>query len=106
MTYDLNNASAALQRTGEALGDAATRLTTLDPGARALGADTAGALGELAGDLHGRWLRALDARAREAAAHGARVVAAAEAVARAATGYGQTDDDAHTRHRTVQGEQS
>ncbi len=72
-------------------------LATLDPGAATFGGDGPGVLGELGRDLHHHWQRALDARAREAAAHGARLDDAADVVARAAADYADTDDTARGR---------
>jgi hypothetical protein len=98
MSQTLSSAAEGLHRAGEMLGSAAARLGTFDPGARAFGADGPGGLGELGRVLHHQWQRALDARAREAAAHGARLDDAGETVARAAGGYGDIDDAAR-RHQ-------
>ena len=95
MTDTLRGAAEALRRTGDALADAGARLAVTDPGARALGGEAPGALGEVARDLHAVLQRAIGARTREAAAHGARVAAAADAVARASGAY----DDVEARPR-------
>jgi hypothetical protein len=91
MTYPLRSAAETLRRTGEALGDAAAATTALDPGPRAFGADGPGALGAVGRDLHGLFQRALQARAREAAAHGARLTTVADGVAQAAGHYADVD---------------
>jgi len=101
MTYTLRGAAAALRRTAEDLGDAGARTAALDPGARALGADGPGALGALGRDLHALVGRALEARAREAAAHAARMIVAADAVVRAGGGYAEVDESSRSRQPEV-----
>jgi hypothetical protein len=44
------------------------------------------------------WQRGLDARAREAAAHGARLTDAADALAQTAAAYAELDDAARRQH--------
>ncbi len=90
-------AGESLRRAGEILVSGGGRIGALDPGAAAFGGDGPGVLGELGRDLHRHWQRALDARAREAAAHGARLEDAADVVARAVAGYVDTDDTARGR---------
>jgi len=101
MSETLPEAAEALRRAGELVGGAGARLGTHDPGSRAFGGDGAGSLGELGRALHHQWQRALDARAREAAAHGARLDDAGETVARAAGGYADTEDSARRNQPEV-----
>jgi hypothetical protein len=83
---------------GERLAGAGAALGELDPGARAFGADAPGRLGELGQALHRHCAAALAARAREAAAHGARLVDVATALRDAAAGYADIDRSAADRH--------
>jgi hypothetical protein len=101
MTHTLRGAADALRRTAEDLADAAARTAALDPGPRAFGADGPGALGALGRQLHGLVQHALEARAREAAAHAARMTVAADAVARAGGGYAEVDDASRSRQPEV-----
>jgi hypothetical protein len=101
MSDTLSGAVDALRHAGEQLDDAAARLRVLDPGAGVFG-DGPGRLGELGRDLHRQWQRCLDARAREAHAHAARLVEVADAVRRAGAGYAEMDDGAQRRHPEVQ----
>jgi hypothetical protein len=78
----------------------ATRLAQTDPGSRAFAGDGPGALFTAGRALHERWLTALAAREREAAAHGARLADLADRLRRAADGYRAAEDAAHRRHRT------
>ena len=94
MRDTLADAADALRRAGDLLSDAGARLPTIDPGASAFGTDGPGRLAGLGRDLYLQWQRALDARAREAAAHGARLAETGDAVARAAAGYADTDEGA------------
>jgi len=94
MSETLSGAAGMLRLASEVLGGAGARLGTHDPGARAFGADGSGRLGELGRALHHHWQRALDARAREAAAHSARLDDASDTLARTADGYTGTDDQA------------
>ncbi len=93
----LSAAVAALRRAGETLTAAGGRVGALDPGAATFGGDGPGVLGALGRDLHHHWQHALDARAREAAAHGARLDDAADVVARVAADYADTDETARGR---------
>ena len=94
MRHTLSAAAATLRELGDMLAEAGARLSGVDPGPRAFGADAPGSPGDLARDLHRHWLRALDARAREAAAHGARAASTGDAVARAAAAYSEADEAA------------
>ncbi|MCW6006623.1 hypothetical protein K1W54_18850, partial [Micromonospora sp. CPCC 205371] len=61
----------------ESLTTASSRLAGLEPPPDSLAAGAPGRLGELGRALHGQWVAALGARARAAAATGARVAGAA-----------------------------
>jgi hypothetical protein len=95
----LEDFATRLGTVGTELTAAAATLFRHDPGADAFGAAAVGRLGALGRDLHATYLAALDDRAREAAAHGARLSATADALARAAAGYAAADDLARSRHR-------
>src|SRR5688572_26323649 len=94
MIQTLAGAISALRQAGEMLAESSGRFTAVDPGPAAFGAAGPGRLGDLGRDLYLQWQRALDARAREAAAHGARLAEAADAVARASGTYYDTDESA------------
>lgn len=94
MSETLSGSVAALREVGGMLADAGGRLGGCDPGPRAFGADGPGRLGELGRALHQQWQRALDARSREAAAHGARLEDAADLVVRVAAEYAEIDQSA------------
>jgi hypothetical protein len=83
---------------GDEMAAAAAVLAGCGPGAAAFGADAPGRLGELGRELHARCATALAARAREAAAHGARLVDAAAALRLAAAGYREAERGARARH--------
>jgi hypothetical protein len=83
---------------GDELADAAARFRELDPGPVAFGADTTGSLGALGRALHDQLADALSARARESAAHGARLVELAATLRLAASGYADAEREAHQRH--------
>jgi hypothetical protein len=100
MSDTLSGAAAALRHTGAQLEDASAALRALDPGAGVFG-DGPGRLGALGQDLHRQWQRCLDARAREAQTHAARLAEVADAVRRAGAGYAEMDDNAHRRHPEV-----
>ncbi len=102
MNDSLSGAVTALRMAGEMLAEAANRLPSLGAGpaafgATAYGAARAGRLGDVATDLHSQCQHALDARAREAAAHAARLDDAADAIARAARDYADVDSAARQR---------
>ena len=88
-----------LERAGDRLTAAAAGLTDLDLGAAAFGADQPGRLGEVGRALHHRWSTALTARAREAAAHGARLTAGADLLRVAAQRYRDAEAAAESRHQ-------
>jgi hypothetical protein len=91
MSEILGDAVATLRHTGALLAEAAARVHAQDCGVRAFGGDGPGELGELGRAMHGRWQAGLDARAREAAAHSARVDDLADGLAQAGTGYADID---------------
>jgi hypothetical protein len=95
----LEELAARLAAAADELSTAAATLPGQDPGAHAFGAAAAGRLGALGHELHRACLVALDARAREAGAHAARLSDLADSVARAATRYAAADDAARLRHR-------
>jgi len=83
----LDDLASRLEMAGDELASASTTMTLIDPGARALGADLPGGLGELGRALHQRLATALTARGQEAAAHGARLADTAQTLRLAAAGY-------------------
>jgi hypothetical protein len=83
---------------GDRLSTGAGALADADPGAGAFGADAPGRLGAVGRLLHQRWSTALTGRAREAAAHGARLVDAADLLRVAALRYGEAEQAARARH--------
>jgi hypothetical protein len=89
----LDDLAGRLDMAGDELAAASTTLSLIDPGARAVGADAAGALGELGRDLHRRIATALTARGREAAMHGARFAETADALRQAAAAYRSAEED-------------
>jgi hypothetical protein len=90
----LDDLAARLATAGSELTVAAVTLPGHDPGADAFGAAATGRLGVLGRELHRAYLVALDARAHEAAAHGARLSTTADALTRAANGYVAADGTA------------
>jgi hypothetical protein len=94
MSETLAGTVSALRQAGDTVAEAGTRLLTLGPGPTAFGAGGPGQLGLLGDDLHQSWSHALEARAREATAHAARLHDAADAVSRATGGYGEVDEAA------------
>jgi hypothetical protein len=101
MTETLASATSLLRGAAETLAGASARLVMVDPGSHAFGAGGPGRLGDVGRELYLHWQRALDARAHEAAVHGARLDEAADAVARAAGGYADVDDVAGRGHPEV-----
>jgi hypothetical protein len=97
MSAELTAAVAALREAAAELTGASARLGGYDPGARGFGADGPGGLGQLGRDLHRFWSAGLDARAREAAAHGARLDDLAGTLALAGSGYATTEDAVRQR---------
>jgi hypothetical protein len=94
MSETLAGTVHALRLAGDAVADAGSRLLASAPGPAAFGAGGPGQLGELGADLYRLWQNAVEARAREAAAHAARLHEAADAVSTAAGGYGDVDEAA------------
>lgn len=94
MSESLSGAATSLHRVAEMLGEARGRIGAVDLDPRSFGAGGAGRLGDLGQDLHLLWLRAADARVREAVAHAARVREAGDAVGRAAGAYTDIDESA------------
>jgi hypothetical protein len=90
-------AATRLADAGDELTAAARALPRSDPGAAVFGAEGVGRLGDLGHDLHREWLVAIETRAREAAAHGARLSVMAEAVSQAGVGYDEADEAARRR---------
>ena len=87
-----------LEGTGERIAAGAGALADADPGAGAFGADQPGRIGAVGRLLHQQWSGALAGRAREAAAHGARLVDSADLLRAAADRYRDTDAAARARH--------
>jgi hypothetical protein len=87
-----------LERAGDRLTAGAGALVDADPGAGAFGADAPGRLGEVGRMLHHRLGVALTARAREAAAHGARLADTADVLRAAVERYHEAESAAHARH--------
>lgn len=78
----------------EALTGASSRLPGLEPPIETLAAGAPGRLGELGRALHGQWAGAVGARAREAAATGARIADAAGTLRVVAADYAGADETA------------
>jgi hypothetical protein len=87
-----------LEGAGNRLAAGAGALADTDPGASVFGADQPGRLGAVGRALHQRCSAALGGREREAAAHGARLVDAADLLRTAASRYESTDTEARSRH--------
>jgi hypothetical protein len=85
----------------ESLTAAGSRLGGLEPSPEALAAGAPGRLGELGRALHGQWVGAIGARAREAAATGARVADAAGTLRVVAADYAGVDEAARRRQPEV-----
>jgi hypothetical protein len=83
---------------GDRLAGVGGRLADVDPGAAGFGADAPGRLGDLGRMLHGCFSAALTARAREAAAHGARLTDTADLLRVAAARYHEAEQAARQRH--------
>jgi hypothetical protein len=101
MSQTLAAAVSALRQAGERLVEVGARIAMADPGAGAFGASGPGGLGDLGQASYQLWQHALDARAREAASHAARVDEVADAVSRASAGYADVDDAARRRSTEV-----
>jgi hypothetical protein len=87
-----------LEGAGNRLAAGAGALADTDPGAAAFGADQPGRLGAVGRMLHQGCSAALGGREREAAAHGARLVDAADLLRTAAARYGEADAAARSRN--------
>jgi hypothetical protein len=89
----IDDLAGRIDAAGDALANASTTLSLIDPGPRAFGADAAGHLGELGRALHRQFVTGLAARGREAAAHAARLADTAHALRLVAEGYRGAEDD-------------
>ncbi|MEH1123684.1 hypothetical protein [Micromonospora sp. CPCC 206061] len=85
----------------ESLTAASGRLMSLEPSPDTLAAGAPGRLGELGRVLHGQWVGAIGARAREAAATGARIADAAGTLRAVAADYAGVDEAARQRQPEV-----
>jgi hypothetical protein len=94
----LPDLAGRIDEAADRLSDAAAAFAGLDPGARALAADSPGRLGELGRALHLRLASGLAARSDEAAAHRVRLADTADALRVVAAGYADVDTDARGRH--------
>lgn len=92
MDGTLSETARTLRRVAAMLADAGTRLPAVDPGAAAFGIGGVGRLADLGQDLSVQWQFALQARAREAAEHAARLEEIGDAVARAGGRYAEVED--------------
>lgn len=101
MSETLTGAVTALRELGTVLNGGASDIPHADPGAPVFGGRGPGQLGDLGAALHSRWQTALQARAREAAAHGARVSDLAETLNHAGAGYADVDHAASERKPEV-----
>jgi hypothetical protein len=96
---EIDELAARIGALGDEVSGAASRLARSDPGPAAFAGDASGRLGELGRALHARFVAALGAREREAAAAGARVTDLAGALRTAAAGYRDVEDAAQRRHQ-------
>ncbi|WP_213451540.1 hypothetical protein [Rhizomonospora bruguierae] len=90
----------AVEAIATAVTGASGGLGGLGGGPSGFGADAPGRLGELGRELHGTWEAALAARSREAAAAGARLADAAQALRLIGSGYEDVEAAARRRHAT------
>src|SRR5262245_36062971 len=95
MTETVSGAVSALRATAEMLDEANRALPAADPGATAFGAGGPGRLGDTGRDLYLLWQRTLDSRAREAAAHSARLQDLADLATQAAGGLHEVNQKAN-----------
>ncbi|GAA4693346.1 hypothetical protein [Phytohabitans rumicis] len=93
----LRQLAARFDGAATTLTGASHRLAGLEPPSPAFGDGAPGRLGELGRVLHGQWLGAFGARAREAAATGARLSDAASALRAVAAEYSDVDEAARRR---------
>lgn len=94
----------AIREAAEQLARATRALGAADPGPTAFGAGAIGLLGAVGREAHQRWQAALDARAREAAAHAARLRDFADLVQRGVDGLVAADDEARREADATGGE--
>lgn len=87
----LRDLAARVEAAGATVSAAGGALAGLDPGPAAFGADVPGRFGELGAALHALWIESIVARSREAAAAGARLADAGEALRTAAVSYAETE---------------
>jgi hypothetical protein len=104
MSETWSGSVAAIRVTGDLLGEAGQHLPAVDPGAIAFGAGGPGRLGDVGRDLYLQWQRALDARAREAQSHAARVHDLADLAGHAAGGFADADQSAHSHQADQSGD--
>jgi hypothetical protein len=93
----LEDLAQRLEAAGDELAAAGATINVIDTGARALGGDFDGALGQTGRELHRLLAIALSARAHEAVAHGGRLSETAHALRRAADGYRGAEEDVRGR---------
>jgi len=96
----LDQIADRLDVAGAELTGASAALGGAEPVPRSFGAMAGGRLGELGLALHRQCSSALGARAREAAAHGARLADTAQVLRSVAADYAAADDEARRRHDT------
>ncbi len=93
-----------IQAAADQVARAGRSLSGTGPGAAAFGAGAHGLLGTLGQEAHQRWQAALDARAREAAAHAARLRDFADLVQRSILALAVADDEARRETDVAGGE--
>jgi hypothetical protein len=94
----LEQAADRMDAAGAELTGVGSALAGVESSPRSFGASAGGRLGELGRALQGQCVAALGARAREAAAHGARLADTAQMLRSVAAGYAAADDEARGRH--------
>ena len=97
----LTGTVGAIDTLADLLGAAEQRLPAVDPGPTAFGAGGLGLLAELGRDAYLLWQSGLDARVREARAHGMRVRELAQLVADATGGLAEADRSAGQAHQST-----
>src|SRR5690606_36407799 len=90
-TRGLGDVASRVFAGGETLTNATAALTACDPGVTAFGGDGPGRLGDFARELYQLWQAALNARAREAAQHGERLIEVATVRGGVAAAYTEVD---------------
>jgi hypothetical protein len=93
----LEDLALRMEAAADELAHASTTLNIVDPGARVIGADSDGALGQAGRELHRLLAVALGARGHEAAAHGVRLAETAHALRQVAAGYRAVEEDSRRR---------